>query len=149
MIASMTRIVLGLALIALVGCTSTQPKQGVRPRESALSNTDPCATRLHDISGVLLFYYATNHKLPATLDELKAVQGFEEVQYTCPVSGEPYVYAPAGVPTPNQPGAKIVLYDPTPAHEGMRWAISITESGVLITKVIAVPEAYFTARGGE
>ena len=104
--------------------------------------------RMHDISGALLFYYYVHHELPKSLDELRHMSGFEDVEYACPTSGLPYVYVPAGLPAPNQPGAKIVLHDATPAHQGMRWAITILEPqdpGPLVTKVIAVPESYFAA----
>ena len=100
------------------------------------------------ISGALLFYYATHHELPKSIDELRHLPGFEDVEYVCPVSGLPYIYVPAGLPAPNQPGAKIILHDAAPSHQGMRWAITILEpqgSGPLVTKVIAVPESYFAA----
>ena len=83
--------------------------------------------RMHDISGALLFYYATHHELPKSIDELRHLRGFEDVEYICPVSGLPYVYVPAGLPAPNQPGAKIILHDAAPSHQGMRWAITILE----------------------
>src|SRR5262245_27281058 len=84
----------------LGGCISHVESRAQNPaaRQSAISNTDPCATRLHDICGPLLFYYATNHQLPVKLEDLKQIGGFEEVEYICPVSGLPYVYVPAGLP---------------------------------------------------
>jgi len=138
-----------LLFCLLIGCTSNESsraQKAARPRDASLSNTDPCAMRMHDISGALLFYYATHHELPKSVGELRHLGGFEDVEYVCPVSGLPYVYVPAGLPAPNEPGAKIILYDAAPSHQGMRWAITILEpqgSGPLVTKVIAVPESYF------
>jgi len=148
--------VLVCALVCIgVGCKSEKPAAkaptAVRHRVGAEqpNDGDACAARLHDISGVILFYYVAQHHLPPTLDDLHGLAGFEDVQYACPVSGLPYIYSPAGLPAPNQPGAKVIVYDATPAHSGMRLAISIIEptdgtAGALVTKVIAVPQSYFT-----
>jgi hypothetical protein len=106
--------------------------------------------RLHDICGPLLLYYATNHHLPANLEELRQVPGFTLTEpFTCPVSQKPYVYNPIGVQTVGQP-ERIILHDPAPSHSGMRWAVSIIEpqreSDPLVTKVVGLPESYFTLR---
>ena len=119
-------------------------------RVNRLDNLDACASRMHDICEPLLLFYATYHRLPNSLDELRALGGFENMVYACPVSGLPYVYDPVGVvPPPGSSGAKIILYDATPAHHGLRWAITIVEpsdrSGALVTKVIAVEEKLFAA----
>jgi hypothetical protein len=153
---SLPRCLLVLIVTTCVGCqtqTSSPPPKKNRASESSQLNTfDSCASRLHDISGPLLLYYATNRHLPPSLDELKQVGGFGDLEYKCPVSGMEYIYLPKGIPTPNQPGARIILYDAAPSHQGMRWAVSITEppdrsSGALVTKVIAVPDSYFTKNG--
>ena len=135
-----------------IGCASNDNSRARTPSDArarnntgGLSNTDPCAMRLHDISGAILFYYAIHHQLPPTLDDLRALSDYDQPEYICPESKLPYIYNPTGLPTANQPGAKIVMYDASPAHAGMRWAISITESGVPTTKVIAVREEYFAA----
>ena len=147
-------VIAAILISSMLGCASKPPPRAAQARshQSAISNTDPCATRLHDICGPLLFFYATNHKLPGSLDELRKIQGFEDVEYVCPVTGLAYIYVPDGIPAPNQPGAKIVLYDAAPSAQGLRWAVSIIEpptrgAGALITKVIAVPESYFAAGG--
>jgi hypothetical protein len=142
-----------LAILLGAGCSAPPAKPAHRastaPANTSvapLSNTDPCAMRLHDICGPLLLYYATNHHLPPALDDLRAVPGFESVRdFTCPVSQKPYIYNPAGLPAPVS-GSRLILYDPEPSHAGMRWAISIIESqndGPLIAKVMALPETYF------
>ena len=140
-------------MLSAAGCTTDPVKAKARyahPGESSqLSNLDPCASRLHDICGPLLLYYATNHHLPDSLHELRQVAGFDEVEYRCPVSGLPYVYTSRGMPAPNQPGGRIIIYDAAASHQGLRWAVSIVEpvenpGGALITKVLAVPDSYFS-----
>ncbi len=101
--------------------------------------------RLHDICGPLLLYYATHQQLPARIEELAHVPGFDNVRdFSCPTSGQPYVYNPIGIVNSGA-APRIVLYDPTPAHFGIRWAISIIEPGdknaALIAKVVALPES--------
>jgi hypothetical protein len=115
-----------------------------------LSNTDPCATRLHDICEPLLLYYSVHHQLPARLDELRQLPGFEGdmLNFTCPVSHLPYVYNPIGILTmDDQP--RIILYDPQPSHAGARWAVAIIEpqgNAPLVTKVVGLPESRFTLK---
>ena len=114
-----------------------------------ISNTDPCAERLHALCGPLLFYYALHRRLPERLDELRALADPIDapVEFTCPVSGLPYVYAPQGVRRPGgQPGV-LVLYDAAPSHSGMRWAVAVDEptrpGQPLVTKVVPEPEVVF------
>jgi len=113
---------------------------------ASAANTDPCAMRLHDICGPLLLYYATNHALPARLEQLSEVPGFEHVKdFSCPVSGEPYVYNPPGIPAPD-PKTRLIIYDAVPAHGKTRWAVSVpveAGEGPLVVKVVAVPESRF------
>ena len=120
------------------------------PAVAPITNLDECATRLHDISGALLLYYQKNRRLPANLDELKGLAGmFQSLEFSCPVSSQPYVYIPTGISAP-EPNARIVLHDPTPAHDHHRWAVSIVEpdspQGALITKVIALPASGYRTR---
>ena len=63
-----------LLIFLLIGCTSDEQSRAqkpARPGGNSLSNTDPCAMRMHDISGALLFYYAMHHELPKSIDELR------------------------------------------------------------------------------
>ena len=157
---------------ALAGCQSTtkqtQPEPYIRkaptaaadaqrngaPKNkqdiNAISNTDPCAMRLHDICGALLLYYQQNHTLPKRLDDLANSPLLEgQDALVCPVSKQPYLYNPVGITTA-ETRARIICYDPTPAHAGYRWAISIIEpeeNGPLVTKVIGLPESHFTFMG--
>ena len=125
---------------------SAQNKQDI----NAISNTDPCAMRLHDICGAVLLYYQQNHTLPKRLEDLAnspLLEGPDAL--VCPVSRQPYLYNPVGITT-TESRARIICYDPTPAHSGCRWAISIIEpeeNGPLVTKVIGLPESHFTFMG--
>lgn len=136
-----------LICAALAGFSCTAPRKSqASPSDAPITNTDPCATRLHDLCGPLLLYYATHRQLPPQLEELRSVSGLESaVELVCPVSGRPYLYNPQGILLPEQQ-ARVVIYDPLPSHSGMRWGISIIEPsgpGPLITKVIALPESVF------
>src|SRR5947207_15115094 len=101
---------------------------------------------MHHICGLLLLYSMNLSYLPQTLYDLKSLPGFADVKdFVCPLSKKPYIYNPDGIPSPNNDGV-LILYDSTPAHSGMRWAISIVPpqgNGSLVTKVIAVPDQYF------
>jgi hypothetical protein len=116
----------------------------------AISNTDACAMRLHDICEPLLLYYLMRNQLPGRLEELRQVPGFEKsLDLTCPVSKKAYIYNPVGLMRPGEP-ERVILYDPAPSHSGMRWAVSIIEpedGKALVTKVIALPESHFTFMG--
>ena len=101
--------------------------------------------RLHDLCGPLLMYYRLHQALPQRLAELKEMPSFgADVELTCPVSKQPYVYNAFGLPSPDK-SERVIIYDATPAHSGFRWAVSIIEpkdaNAPLITKVIALPES--------
>jgi len=130
-----------LCVISLLGCSTSRSAN--RRASVPNLNTDPCATRLHEICGPLLMYFAQNHELPKDLKELSTVPGFSDVNdFTCPVSHQPYIYTPTGIPG-KDPGTRIIIYDATPAHAGIRWAVSVIEpenpTAPLIAKIIAVP----------
>jgi hypothetical protein len=115
-------------------------------RENALSNTDPCAANLHDIAGAMLLYYLSYGDLPADVYELQSAPGQDEpLSFVCPVSRRPYVYRPDGFLLPEK-NVRIVLFDASPAHAGVRWAISAEEpleGEPLVMKVIVLPESIF------
>jgi hypothetical protein len=103
---------------------------------------DPCATRLEDIVTLLYEYYAPRHSLPEKLEDLGADDVTTVRNFTCPVSGKPYIYNPVGLQAPRgdtlhqiNPDATavlhrvridapegdnfhLILYDATPAHNG-------------------------------
>ena len=141
-----------MVLLVTVGCGASAKRQAAsdattRAGEAPITSTDPCATRLHDLCGPLLLYYATHQRLPGKPEELLAVPGFEiDKQLVCPVSHKPYIYNRAGIATPGS-GGRVILFDATPAHQGHRWAIAIqetTDDQPLVAKVIALPEAFFS-----
>ena len=153
-----------IALSSIAGCTSettpvtyasTERPTVVTPPsspvpESPASNTDPCALRLHDLTGALLLYYFTYQRLPPSLDEANAAPGADApVPLTCPASGLPYVYTVDGIQLPER-HERVIVYDPMPAHYGgMRWAISLQDArdgAPMIAKVIALPESFFLFR---
>jgi hypothetical protein len=160
---SNVKSILALALLlAAVGCQSnSKPAAGAKPRRTmptAQERTPPvdplakaggCDSRLQDISGLMLLYAQQNHHLPKSLDELRGYPGAADVgDFVCPVSGKPYIYNPDGIPTPSGAG-RIMVYDPTPAHDGMRLCLVIPDSGkssAVIMQVIALPEAFFRGK---
>ncbi|MDB5302986.1 MAG: hypothetical protein JWM97_535 [Phycisphaerales bacterium] len=127
------------AALFIAGCAPTpKPQPKAAPvidepsRESVadpLEFKDPCAARLHDISGAMLLCYAVNHQLPAQLQDLSKYAELDQtLEFTCPESHQPYVYVREGLPAPSG-GRRLVLYDATPVHKGTRWAILMRPSG--------------------
>jgi hypothetical protein len=127
---------------------TSEPRGGGKsPSSSArLTINDPCPKRLHDLGGPLLLFYATNYRLPDSVEELQRVPGFESIgPYVCPVSGKPYVYNAQGIRGPSITSFA-VLYDAEPTHSGYRWAIVVEEpsgNAALQAKVVAWAESRF------
>ena len=148
-----TALMVACVFASAAGCggapKTAQADPTTTPARSSSANTDPCAMRLHDVCGPLLLYYASNRALPAKLEQLSAVPGFDHVKdFTCPASGKPYVYNPPGIPAPDR-AMRLIIYDAVPAHGGTRWAIAIPINpgeGPLVAKVVAVPESRFSPR---
>jgi hypothetical protein len=155
-------VVLLLSLLLAAGCQNASkqksaPKQRAAVQSNAipqtandrLEKTGGCDERLQDIGGLFLAFSSMKHRLPESLDELRAMPGAASVgEFSCPVSNQPYAYDRNGIPVPSGAG-RIILYDPAPSHGGMRLCLSITETGqggALVTKVIALPEAFFRGR---
>lgn len=106
--------------------------------------------RLHDICQPLLIYFQRTGELPARLDQLRAVPGFEQLELACPVSRQPYIYNPVGVMTAGQ-RARVIMYDPAPSHSAggalVRWAVTVVEpppGQAPLTDVVPLPESYFS-----
>lgn len=121
--------------VAAAGCQT-----GAARRAGAV--VDPCAGRLHDLSGRLLFYYSLHGALPAALEDLASADPTPLPPLVCPVSGKPYVYNRDGLPVRGRPG-RAVLYDAAPTHSGMRWAALADppiEGRALTTCVLLLPE---------
>ena len=135
---------IGLAALT-AGCQTVAP--GAR-RPSA--EADPCAERLHDICGQLLLYHSFNNRFPKTLGELKPIDPQQSLPLVCPVSGKPYVYNPNGLRIPGRSG-RLVLYDATASHSGMRWGILVGDpggGGRLTARVILLSEELPSSAGG-
>ena len=147
-------------LIGVMGChpsaqqsSKKQPRPAIssskEPRPDPLAKAGGCDARLQDIGGLFLMYSLMNHRLPESLDELRAIPGASDVgDFTCPVSKQPYIYDRIGIPVPSGAG-RIILYDPAPSHDGQRLCLSLSETGqggALVVKVIALPEVFFKAR---
>ena len=133
----------GLALVA-AGCGADRTATPDVRRPSL--EQDPCATRLHDLSGRLLLYYAANRRMPESLDDLPPLDPANPTPAVCPASGEPYIYNPRGIAIAGRPGL-LVLYDPLPSHAGMRWGVfTDRDAGApgLAARVLLLPEGLFT-----
>ena len=86
--------------------------------------SDPCSVRLHEISGAMLTYLAIHGRMPRSLDELQSMQspGDPVLNFTCPTTGQPYVYVPQGLRSVTDP-RQIIVHDRSPDAAGMRWVI--------------------------
>ena len=109
---------------------------------------DQCADRLHDIAGHLLFYYSREGHLPDDLATLREqTPGPEKVPpFTCPISGEPYIYHRAGASVDGLRG-ELLAYDSEPVHDGRRWALVMNRppergSGPRDIRVVALPRGW-------
>jgi hypothetical protein len=125
-------------LLSFTGCESAPPahtaSQTISPDGSLVSTdaltadqavgSDQCSIQLHDICGALLLYYGQHKQLPEHLEDLKPL-GDSSLSFVCPVSHLPYVYVPAGRIAPGS-SKRIILFDPTPAHNGNRYCILMT-----------------------
>jgi hypothetical protein len=135
------RVLLRLAVLAAVaatapGCQQTDGnwRQPATPPTPDIA--DPCAERLHDLCGQLLFYYNARRQLPATLEELeRASPG--PVPLVCPTCGKPYAYNRDGLEVPESPW-RVIVYDAEPCHAGKRWVIlldTVRPGKALVTDV--------------
>jgi hypothetical protein len=92
------------------------------PIDEAL-RSDPCAARLHAISGAMLEYYALHNRLPPALQNLASLADLDEpLNFTCPETGRPYVYVPTGLQSPKD-SRLIVVHDAETHRSGQRWVI--------------------------
>jgi len=149
-------------LLAMAGCQPTTPSPApvhtgggaVVPlptdhapsAEEAVAD-DPSAARLQDILGAMLGYYvAHRNRLPDTLADIKPYADVgTTLNFTSPYSGQPYVYSPAGLLGGDK---KLIVWDPVPNKQGMRWCIIIPHmdpTKPIQTEVVPIPEATFEA----
>lgn len=157
-----------VACLALAGCQPATPQAAQRPQPQPLPvnndgvsfetspgptmsadqavASDPCASRLQDISGALLLYVAINKQLPPHLEDLQSMADVDtQLQFTCPVSGKPYLYIPDGLHAPAQ-AKEIVVADAEPSHHGKRWCVlmgKLEKGHASAMEVLEIPEATF------
>jgi len=137
------RAALVLAALA-AGCGTVPATREANPSVDA--NLDPCADRLHDISGRLLLYYSVRRQLPQRLADLSETSRAETLQLTCPVSGKPYVYTPEGLVVSGWPG-RLIVHDAQPCHTGLCWGIlaeAAKPGQPLVLRVTRLPETAIT-----
>jgi hypothetical protein len=106
---------------------------------------DPCEEQLQNIEAALLLYYSLNRDLPQHLEDLVTLSS-DDLPLTCPVSHQEYLYFKAGLPIPNST-RRIIVCDPTPAHQGKRWSIAmapITPDAALELEPQKLPESVFS-----
>lgn len=153
---------LNLALLS-TGCQpAVQPKTGAanppmidEPTERAetkkltpaqLAVVDPCAIRLQDITGAMLQFYALNRQLPDKLDDLRTIADVgTELQFTCPVSHQPYAYVPNGLQSAGR-NKRILLHDSAASHDGNRWCVlmaPIQNGKAPYLEVVLLPDNLF------
>jgi len=138
-----TVVAMIVVTMLLAACRSQSPKQQPAnapapplPAGQAVSaqtsvNDDPCAIQLTNIEGALLQYYMLNHEWPAKLEDIQSFgDALDPIVLTCPTSHQPYVYNPTGLVSPTT-RKRLLVYDPTPAHNGGRFCILLSpqESG--------------------
>lgn len=143
---------LGLAMgsILLIGC-ATPAKPPAKPQASLKPGQvreDACAIRMHDLSQAVLLFYLRNQRLPDSLTELKSASD-PTLKWECPQTHQPYIYDRVGF-YDMEKHTRVVLFDASPAHFGMRWAVQLVEptdaKKALITEVVLKPESMFIMR---
>lgn len=156
----------GIALLtALCGCQGSKPAtpahDTLRPGDlpghmtssgqlitpDQLTAKDRCPSRLHDIEGALLLYYALKKEFPASLEDLRSVAD-TKLDFTCPDTGLPYTYVPNGLRKPG--GSKrIIVHDSVMNRDGTRWCIVVDDSrhgsSSQSTEVLQMVEPVFLA----
>jgi hypothetical protein len=120
-----------LAALLLAACApSANVKPPAAPPAAAAADdtalaTDPCAIRLQDISSAMLFYVIQHKEMPHTLEDVRILGGTAAADpkfFTCPTTGQPYIYVRAGLSVPGQERL-LVVYDSVADSAGLRWGI--------------------------
>lgn len=124
---------------------SKQPDDAGQTSPDAVLPTDPAASRLQDIGGVMLVYYDSHKQLPSTLDELASSPGGDTLNLIAPRSGREFVYRPSGLWSESHTEKCIIAYDPD-LRGNMRWCLFLkppTNGTALVVNVVAIPEQDF------
>ncbi len=109
--------------IARTDAPAPRPPAPTPEENGVAAATDPCALRMQDLCGAMLLYFTANKHLP---DKLESLQRYADagttLTFTCPASGQPYIYNSTGLVAPGIRDT-LILYDATAAHRGERWGI--------------------------
>jgi hypothetical protein len=128
--------------------TGDQPSSAAPLTPDEIVATDPCVAQMHDIAGAMLLFFAVNKHLPPTLEDLKSMADADApLVFTCPTTGQPYVYVPSGLGTVGTP-KHIILYAASPDSHGRRWCILMSPpppgfAASQTLEVVPIPEAQF------
>jgi hypothetical protein len=141
-----------------VGCQSTTPtRSGAAsaaplptdrpPTADEVVASDASAARLHDIVGAILNYYIHNQNaLPNFLEDVKPYADLgTELNFTSPSSGLPYAYSASGLFIAGQE-KRIIVWDPKPNKQGIRWCIlmpHMAPGAPIVPEVVAIEEKVF------
>jgi hypothetical protein len=123
---------------------SSSPLGGGSPADQAITS-DVSDLRMDDILGGLLFYFRSNHQMPAKLEDLRPIVGRD--LNTDNASDQPFVYVPAGLRLRGS-SKLLVVYDPHMHDDHTRWVILLGafKAGAPPTgEVLSIPEVIFQA----
>ena len=104
----------------------------------------PSASRLQDIGEYIMLFYRLHQEMPATLQDLAALPGAQELNFTS-AAGKPFVYQATGMWSPERSNKCIVAYDPELVN-GKRWVLFMTVpkgGNPLDVDVYDLPEPFF------
>jgi hypothetical protein len=82
--------------------------------------------------------------MPQTLSDLASLPGGKDLNFNS-ASGEPFVYQPSGMWSPERSNKCIVVYDPE-LKDGKRWVLFMSlpkSGGPLDVDVYNLPEPFF------
>jgi hypothetical protein len=127
--------------VCAMGCqTTAAPNAPNADQSPAISEG---SERIEAIDEALLIYVETNRQLPPTLEDLRSVAG-NDLQLLSP-GGRPYIYVPAGLPSPTSL-KRMMVYDQDSLAGGRHWCILFSDfkpGGVLVSEVVDLSSAAF------
>jgi hypothetical protein len=109
-----------------------------------LVSTNPTAGRLQDIGGYVLLYYREYDHMPASLEDLRALPGGQDLQFAS-FTGQTLQFVPAGLWPPGTGNKCIIAFDPMVAG-GKRWCLFMTlprEGSALSVDVASITDGAF------
>jgi hypothetical protein len=121
-----------------------QSKSGDPVTPDKVVSTDPTAARLQDIGGYIMLYYREHNQMPQALSDLSSLPGGQDLNFNSS-SGQPFVYQPAGMWSPERNNKCIVVYDPQ-LKDSKRWVLFMSipkAGGALDVDVYLLPEPFF------